>query len=50
MLGVHKGVSVRDMLRAGDRRCIVAVARKLLQGKTVNRSFEQRLAMASVGG
>ncbi len=49
-LASNEGISVRDMLRAGERQAIVAAARRILGGKTIRRAFEQKLAMASIGG
>ena len=44
------GVPVRAMLRAGDQPSIAAVVRRVLEGKTADRAFEQKRAMSSIGG
>ncbi len=44
------GISVRELLRAGERDAVCRVARDMLLGKTANRVFEQPAAMSSIGG
>ncbi len=44
------GISIREMLRAGDRKSICQAAHRVLEGKTADRVFEQGMAMASIGG
>lgn len=44
------GVSIRDHLRAGDKKSVILAAHQVLKGKTVNRKFEQSMAMTSIGG
>ena len=49
-LARNGGIGVREMLRAGDRQSITDVVRRVLEGKTADRVFEQGMAMASIGG
>ncbi len=44
------GIPIRGMLRAGDAKAIGRSTRQVLKGKTADRNFEQRMAMASIGG
>ena len=49
-LARNDGIPVRELLRAGNMPAIVQAARRVLEGKTADRAFEQELAMASIGG
>ena len=44
------GIPVRGMLRVGDTQSIYNVVRRVLEGKTAERVFEQGMAMAAIGG
>ena len=49
-LARNGGISIRGLLRAGDRPAIADAVRHVLEGKTPDRIFEQEMVMASIGG
>jgi cyclic pyranopterin phosphate synthase len=49
-LARNGGISVREMLRAGDTEAVCDAARAVLGAKRVDRLFAQGMAMASIGG
>ncbi len=49
-LARNDGISIRGMLRDGDVKSVCQAARRVLEGKTASRAFEQGMAMASIGG